>query len=178
MQSKCRRRRKREAYIIVSHYYYCCFFSSGADGVDGNFLDALGDDDNDEGIDQSLGDAMVFSDSFVADEDFSSMSDSESTLEKEPQDTGPSDYEVIKQMGVNAGVSGAIGYAVPALMRYSSRMLNSSTELEDTIAEAAVLSNSFNNSANFSQAGNLSGNFSGAAQGAFVMQSEVSYVFC
>lgn len=118
-----------------------------------------------------LGDAMVFSDSFVADEDFSSMSDSEATLEKEPQDMGsPSEYDVIKQVGLNAGLSGAAAFAAPALMKYSSRLLSSSPEVEDVATDSVILVNSFNNSASFSQVGNSSS----AVQGASAIQTEVA----
>ena len=100
-----------------------------------------------------MGDAMVFSDSFVADEDFSSMSDSDATLEKEP----PHEMDALKQAGLNAGLAAAVGMAAPALMKVSSRLLNSSTEAEDLASDSAVLVHAFNNSASFSQLGNASG---------------------
>jgi hypothetical protein len=99
---------------------------------------------------------MVFSDSFLTDEDFSSMSDSEVTLEKEP----PSDYDIMKQMGTNAALSGAVAFAAPALIRYGSRLMNSSNEAEDAALDSAALAN-LSNSASFSQGGNATGAFPG-----------------
>lgn len=132
--------------------YFCSSFRSGADGVD--FWDSMED--------QSLGDAMAFSD-----DDFSSVSSgSDGTLEKEPPESS-SDSAIIKQIGLKAGVSGALGLAAPALMKYSSRVLNGSTEVEDMANDSAILSASFNNSATFSHV-------AGAAQGTFAMQHEVS----
>lgn len=102
-----------------------------------------------------MGDAMVFSDSFVADEDFSSVSDSEATLEKEPPIE--SQYDALKQAGLNAGLAAAVGMAAPALIKAGSRLVNSSTEAEDLASDSAVLVHSFNNSASFSQLGNPAG---------------------
>lgn len=154
--------------LFFSHTSVFMSFRNSVGGTDGNFWDAQSES---EGIDQSLGDAMVFSDSFLTDTDFSSVSGSDDTLEKDPQDPDPSsDYEVAKQLGVKAASAGAFAIAAPALMKYSSRLLNSSNEVEDLGNDSTVLASSFSNSATFSQ----SGNFSGVTHGAVFLQSEAT----